>query len=218
MPLTTDDALEGSPVVANSLMNRERRLPSYNRELGIDVIDVLRATEARPARWLDLCCGTANALNEATALLGQHAEIVGVDLVDFFACPPTPPRLRLITASAVTWRPDAPFDLITCVHGLHYIGDKLAFLAKAADWLTEDGLFVANFDTHSIRLPDGAPAGRRLTTALRSQGMTYDGRTRRISCRGRRHLDLPYRYLGADDQAGPNYTGQPAVNAHYAPA
>ncbi|MGW6498146.1 class I SAM-dependent methyltransferase [Nonomuraea angiospora] len=218
MPLTKDDELEGSPVVANSLMNRERRLPSYNRELGIDVIDVLRATKARPARWLDLCCGTANALNEATALLGQDAEIVGVDLVDFFACPPRPPRLRLITASATTWRPDAAFDLITCVHGLHYVGDKLALLAKAADWLTEDGLFVANFDTRSIRLPDGAPAGRRLTTALRSQGMTYDGRTRRISRRGRSRLDLPYRYLGADDQAGPNYTGQPAVNAHHAPA
>ncbi|MEV6033811.1 methyltransferase domain-containing protein [Nonomuraea sp. NPDC052116] len=218
MPLTTDDELEGSPVVANSLMNRERRLPSYNRELGIDVIDVLRATEARPARWLDLCCGTANALSEATALLRQDAEIVGVDLVDFFACPPTPPRLRLITASVATWRPDAPFDLITCVHGLHYIGDKLAFLAKAANWLTEDGLFVANFDTRSIRLPDDTSAGRRLTTALRLQGMTYDGRTRRISCRGRRRLDLPYRYLGADDQAGPNYTGQPAVNAHYTPA
>ncbi|MET7333779.1 methyltransferase domain-containing protein [Nonomuraea sp. NPDC005650] len=218
MPLTTDDELEGSPVVANSLMNRERRLPSYNRELGIDVVDVLRATGARPARWLDLCCGTANALNEATGLLGQDAEIVGVDLVDFFACPPRPPGLRLIAASAATWRPEAPFDLITCVHGLHYVGDKLALLAKAADWLTEDGLFVANFDTRSIRLPDGSPADRRLTAALRSQGMTYDGRTRRISCRGRKRLDLPYRYLGADDQAGPNYTGQPAVNAHYAPA
>jgi len=27
----------------------------------------------------------------------------------------------------------------------------------------------------------------------------------------------PYRYLGADDRAGPNYTGQPAVDAHYEP-
>ncbi len=26
-----------------------------------------------------------------------------------------------------------------------------------------------------------------------------------------------YRYLGADDQAGPNYTGRAAVNSHCAP-
>ena len=31
-------------------------------------------------------------------------------------------------------------------------------------------------------------------------------------------LSLPYRYLGADDRAGPNYTGQPAVVSYYAPA
>ena len=28
-------------------------------------------------------------------------------------------------------------------------------------------------------------------------------------------MNLPYRYLGADDQAGPNYTGQPAVDSYY---
>ena len=28
-------------------------------------------------------------------------------------------------------------------------------------------------------------------------------------------MDLPYRYLGADDRAGPNYTGQPAVDSYY---
>jgi SAM-dependent methyltransferase len=217
MPLTTDDELEGSPVVANSLMNRERRLPSYDRELGIDVIDILRARPNRPVRWLDLCCGTANALTEATALLGDAAEIVGVDLVDFFTCPTSPPRLQLVTASIATWHPDGwAFDLITCVHGLHYVGDKLGALARIAGWLAEDGLFVANFDIRSIRLEDGTPAGRRLTIALRAQGLLYDGRTRRISRIGWGAVDLPYHYLGADDQAGPNYTGQAAVNSHYA--
>ncbi|MDN3355634.1 hypothetical protein [Actinomadura sp. DC4] len=28
---------------------------------------------------------------------------------------------------------------------------------------------------------------------------------------------FPYRYLGADDRAGPNYTGQPAVASYYEP-
>ncbi|MGN9838858.1 class I SAM-dependent methyltransferase [Nonomuraea sp. H19] len=217
MRLITDDELAGSPVAANSLMNRERRLRSYDRELGIDIVGVLRATPRRPARWLDLCCGAANALHEATCLLGDDAEIVGVDLVDFFAGQPSTPRLRLVTASVATWRPDTAFDLITCVHGLHYVGDKLGLLAKIAGWLTEGGLFVASFDVRSIRLADGTPAGRRLTAALRAAGLAYDGRTRRIRRTGRGRIDLPYRYLGADDQAGPNYTGQPAVDSYYAP-
>ncbi|WP_206060676.1 hypothetical protein [Nonomuraea basaltis] len=116
-----------------------------------------------------------------------------------------------------TWHPGTRFDLITCVHGLHYVGDKLGLLTKIAGWLTDEGVFVANFDARSIRLPDGAPAGRRLTTALRAAGLAYDGRSRRISRTGGARIDLPYRYLGADDQAGPNYTGQPAVDSHYAP-
>ncbi len=28
-------------------------------------------------------------------------------------------------------------------------------------------------------------------------------------------VDLPYVYLGADDRAGPDYTGRPAVRSHY---
>jgi hypothetical protein len=30
-----------------------------------------------------------------------------------------------------------------------------------------------------------------------------------------RDLDLPYDYLGADDRAGANYTGQPTVHSYY---
>jgi hypothetical protein len=39
----------------------------------------------------------------------------------------------------------------------------------------------------------------------------------RIQGVGTRCIDvhLPCTYLGADDHAGANYTGQPAVNAHY---
>ncbi|MER6947242.1 hypothetical protein ABT294_24720 [Nonomuraea sp. NPDC000554] len=131
------NALEQSSVVANCLMNRERRLPGYNRELGVDVLDVLRRRAGRPVRWLDLCCGTATALGEAAHLVGDGVEIVGVS------------------------------------------------------------------------------AGRRLTADLRSRGLDHDRRTRRIRCSGRRVFEFPYRYLGADDQAGPNYTGQPAVTSYY---
>lgn len=48
-------------------------------------------------------------------------------------------------------------------------------------------------------------------------GNGYDARRRLVSCRGRASVDVPWVYLGADDRAGPNYTGQPAVTSVYAP-
>jgi hypothetical protein len=73
--------------------------------------------------------------------------------------------------------------LITCVHGLHYIGDKLA-----------------------------------LRSRLRAAGFAYNPRRHQITCVGRRDVRLPYAYLGADDSAGPGYTGQPAVTSYYTEA
>ncbi|MGJ6960499.1 class I SAM-dependent methyltransferase [Streptosporangium sp. G11] len=218
--LLDDETLERSPVVANRVMNRERGLTGsngYGRELGIDVLEVLRdrVRAGRRVRWLDLCCGSARALFEASRHLGDEAEIVGVDLVDFFAGPSRPPKLRLVAASITVWEPEEPFDLITCVHGLHYVGDKLGVLSRAAGWLAEDGLLVGNLDLRSILREDGVPVGRRLASALREAGLDHDSRRRRITCRGRRVVDLPYRYLGSDDRAGPNYTGQPAVDSYY---
>jgi SAM-dependent methyltransferase len=207
-------------------MNRERSLTGsngYGRELGIDVLTILLDQLAHtPAiRWLDLCCGTGRALVEATARLDEHGvadrvEILGVDLVDHFAGPPRPPTLQLVTASVTNWTPAGPFDLITSVHGLHYVGDKLGALTRAASWLTDDGLFVANLDTRSILHPDGTSIGPTLTAELRRQGFSYRPARRRISRRGHGIVQMPYRYLGADDQAGPNYTGQPAVHSFYA--
>ncbi len=101
------------------------------------------------------------------------------------------------------------------MHGLHYVGDKLAVLARVVRWLTPTGRFVADLDLSSVRLADGKPAGRRLTAELRTAGIDYDARRRRISCTGPRDLSLPYTYLGADDRAGANYTGQPAVHSYY---
>lgn len=119
-------------------------------------------------------------------------------------------------ASITDSQPPQRFDLITCVHGPHYVGDKLRMLASAAYWLTDTGIFVADLGLASIRLAHGQPAGQRLFTALRGAGFTYDSRRHRITRTGPGDIDLPYRYLGADDQAGPNSTGQPAVNSIYA--
>ncbi|MEU6074109.1 class I SAM-dependent methyltransferase [Micromonospora sp. NPDC047074] len=233
LELLGNDVLEQSAVVANCTMNRERQLSgvnSYTRELGFNPVDVLvaglagdgRAEHSAAAGWLDLCCGTGRALIQAAgelrlAGLAERTLLVGVDLVDAFDPAPAPPlNLELICASVATWAPTRTFDLITCLHGLHYVGDKLAVLTRAAGWLTPTGRLVADLDLSSIRLPDGRPAGRRLTARLRAAGFSYDPRRRRIGCTGRREVRLPYSYLGADDRAGANYTGQPAVHSHYA--
>ncbi|PPK66896.1 methyltransferase family protein [Actinokineospora auranticolor] len=180
-------------MVANRDMNRERGLAAYRRELGI---------ELPPAgSWLDLCCGTGRALLECAS----DARVTGVDLV----APPPHPRVEFHTASVLAWEPEEPYDLITCVHGLHYVGDKLAALTRIAAWLTPNGLFTANLDAASIEAP------RPVRPLLRQAGFTYDSRRKRISLEGGRQVTFPLTYLGADDKAGPNYTGQPAVTSHY---
>jgi SAM-dependent methyltransferase len=224
MRLQSDDELEQSAVVANCRMNRERDLTGsngYDREIGFNPLDFLtgRTSSGRPVAWLDLCCGTGKALIQAARAVhagGLDVEVVGVDLVGMFHRPdPGLTRLRLVEASLRSWQPERAFDLITCVHGLHYVGDKLGLIARSAAWLVEDGLFVANLDAENLKLDDGPAAVRRAVAGLRRCGLEYDGKQKRVLCRGHRALDLPFRYLGADDQAGPNFTGQPAVNSHY---
>lgn len=226
--LLDDGALEGSAVVANCAMNRERQLTgvnSYARELGFSPLDVLvgrigEAGDTGTAGWLDLCCGSGRAVIQAArqlAGLSGRGTVTGVDLVDTFD--PTVaslPGLELICASAMTWEPDRSYDLITCVHGLHYIGDKLALLARAVSWLTPHGRLIADLDLSDIDLGGGQAAARRLVARLRAAGFTYNPRRHQISRCGRCDLRLPYAYLGADDRAGPGYTGQPAVRSHYA--
>jgi trans-aconitate methyltransferase len=142
--------------------------------------------------------------------------LIGVDLVSMFdRFPSDDLRLRLCEASVMTWEPEGRFDLITCVHGLHYVGDKLGLLQRAASWLDGDGLLLAHLDFDNLRLSDGQAARREFRKVLREQGLTYRDHKHLLCCQGHRTLHLPYHYLGADDRAGPNYTGQDAVNSYY---
>jgi SAM-dependent methyltransferase len=227
--LLDDAALEMSAVVANCAMNRERQpagVNSYARELGFDPLAVVWARtgvggQGGTAAWLDLCCGSGRALIQAArrvreAGLAGRVDLAGVDLVDAFdAVPGSVPGLELTCAPVAAWEPARSFDLITCVHGLHYIGDKLALLTRAAGWLTPAGRLAADLDLSAIRV-GGPAATRRLRSRLRAAGFAYSPRRRQITCAGRRDVRLPYAYLGADDHAGPGYTGQPAVTSYYA--
>lgn len=222
MKLVSDMVLEQSAVVANCRMNRERNLTGsngYGIELRFAPLDFLRLAAAAngKARWLDLCCGSGKALTQGAEMadLGElPVEIVGVDLAGLFV-PSRSPRLKLVEASLTNWLPEGLFDLITCVHGLHYIGDKLSLIARARSWLTERGRFSANFDLKSVKLQGVRSSSRIFAPALRSAGFDYSARKKLIQCEGRHAHRFPFRYLGADDQAGPNYTGQPAVDSYY---
>ncbi|MFC9999444.1 class I SAM-dependent methyltransferase [Nocardia sp. NPDC127526] len=225
--LLDDAALESSSVVANNAMNRLRGLSgvnSYARELGFDPYErlatILRGNPHAAVRWIDVCCGSGRALLEAedrfaTEFPTADIAITGIDLVNHFLATPRTPHLRLLTASAATWHPDAPADLVTCVHGLHYLGDKLAVLTAMTQWTRPGGSFAADFDPHAIRNPDGSSAARPVLAELRAAGLTYDRRRRRLSGTDFRPPNFTAAYLGADDTAGPGYTGQHAVTSYY---
>ncbi len=163
MTLLRADELLASPVVANVTMNRERGLSgvnSYERDLHFSILPFLaaRVQERGRAVWYDACCGQGRALMEAGAELaktewGGAVQIVGADLVEMF----TPERtlgVSLIAADVAVFRPEQPADLITCVHGLHYLGDTLGFLESAYDMLAPDGLFLGHMDPKNVRLAD----------------------------------------------------------------
>jgi hypothetical protein len=160
-------------------------------------------------------------LIEAAEALAPYAsnstlKLFGVDLVAMFdTYPPGLSFVSLQESSVSSWQPDCLFDLITCVHGLHYIGDKLGLVQNAVSWLKEDGVFLANLDPGNLKLPDSGNAGNKVVRDSRKIGFDYQSRKHLIVCKGRKDFKLNYRYLGADDTAGPNYTGQAAVNSHY---
>ena len=224
--LKNDEELESSDIVANGRMNREReitRTNSYAADLGFALLDFLteRLENQSSVAWLDLCCGSARALIQAAqhfhaAGLGERVRIDGVDLVGMFQ-----PRaghlteLHLHTASITTWEPGRNYDLITCVHGLHYIGDQLTLIARAASWLNDSGRFIGHLDLANITFDDGKSSPNRLGRQFSDWGFRYDSRRHLLSRTGGGNVHFPYAFLGSDDTAGPNFTGQPAVDSHY---
>jgi len=224
MKLKDNTQLKASPVVANSAMNRERNLQgtnSYSKDLAFDILAFLK--ENQPVKWLDLCCGSGKALIEMEEILTEaeiEFSIIGVDLIPIFdelaKRPANSVNFLLQEADLSVWNPeDDKFDLITCVHGLHYIGDKLDLIRRAVSWLKPDGVFLANLDLKSLRR--GKERSKKIPTrVLLRRGLEYNNNTHILSCKGYRCIEFPqFTYLGADDQAGPNYTLQPAVNSHY---
>src|ERR1700761_5688704 len=94
MKLLTEKELIWSAVVANNRMNRKRKasgVNSYERELKFGPEQYLNEVmvHSGQAKWLDLCCGEANALFQyAEDLAGRDSQekavLEGIDLVDDF--------------------------------------------------------------------------------------------------------------------------------------
>ena len=228
--LLNNSILLGSGIVANNLMNRKRSClggNSYLKDLSFNPIDFLkeRFVNNKVVSWLDICCGEGRALIEtATHFIDlERAEntafnlrLIGIDLAGmFFSFPSELTNLTILETSIEEYEPEQKFDLITCVHGLHYIGDKLSVIQKAVGFLKKDGIFTANLDLKNLKLLEAQNSDKVFTGFFSTNGFIFDKRKHLLCLRGNKNFDSPFIYQGADDQAGPNYTGQPAVDSYY---
>lgn len=225
MKLLSSSALQWSPVVANNRMNRKRQasgINSYEKELYFKPETYLDAClqESGQVKWLDLCCGEGNALLQyarevATRHFQPCVSLKGVDLVDQYQ--PISADITCVqfeTRSLEDWTSEEQYDLVTCIHGLHYVGDKLRVLTAALRAVSPQGLWIANLDLKSIRI-EGDPQHHYLKKLFSENGIVYNSRRKLISCKGTRNIAFAVIYQGADDKAGPNYTGQEAVDSYY---
>lgn len=225
MKLLSESELIWSWVVANSKMNRKRNasgVNSYEKDLKIkpEVFLEENIRQLGFVKWLDICCGEGKALIQAAEFLEakglqDKATLKGVDLVDAFQ--PIPASVTCVefeVKSMVDWTSSEQYDLITSVHGLHYIGDKLKVLAITLEGLSQHGIFIANLDLNNIHFLKG-DADTYLKNVFKKNNVQYNSRTRMLTCKGPRQIDFNVNYKGANDKVGPNYTGQDAVCSVY---
>ncbi|MFT3681528.1 MAG: methyltransferase domain-containing protein [Ferruginibacter sp.] len=225
MKLLKESELDWSPVVANSRMNRQRNasgINSYEQEFKFrpEIFLETKATENGHASWMDLCCGEGRALLQ-TAIYFQQQQLQdvvslnGIDLLDsFISVPGNISCLEFQSMSLLKWMPEQRYDLITCVHGLHYIGDKMGLVEIAVNALNPGGLFIANFDLNNVVINNN-DAGVYLKRAFKELDIDYNQRSKILRYTGAGNVSFKISYVGADDTHGPNYTGQDSVTSHY---
>jgi len=222
--LLNNKELAWSPIVANNAMNRERiavGVNSYQKEMGINPIDfLLHRRHQNNLRWTDLCCGKGNALIQAANQLKEESftsnlSLVGIDLVDYFSSHYSLPFLNLQVLNLDIWQPENSSDLITIIHGLHYIGDKIGLIVKSAAALKSNGLFWGNLDLNNIRIEGEKDSKKVLKKYFKDNEIHYNSRTKVLKIEGFQNLQSNFQYLGADTTTGANYTGQEAITSVY---
>ena len=226
MTMLRADELLASPVVANATMNRGRGLSgvnSYERDLRFSITEFLRerVRERGAAVWYDACCGQGRALVEAgrqfnAAGWGDQVRIVGVDLVEMFT-PDEAPSVALQAADVAAWTLERPADLVTCVHGLHYLGDKLGFLQNMYAMLAPGGLFLGHLDANNVRTAEsGLLIWRQAARHAAKNGaaLEFKSHVLRIK-RTDAPLDFGVTFRGATISKEPNYTGITVTDSWY---
>jgi len=222
--LLKEEELIWSSVVANCNMNRKRKLigvNSYEKDIRFDILKFLteRATTQKEVKWIDLCCGEGNAVIEASKIIQEqqinNLAITGIDLVDLFENHQNLPFINFEVQSLLEWTTNQKYDLITCVHGLHYVGNKLIVIQKSLQALKKDGIFIANLALDNVKDANGKSLKRYLLKRFRQHELSYDAKNKILIGKGPRKLELELSYLGANDRIGKNYTGQEVVDSHY---
>lgn len=225
MILKNKKDLEWSSIVANNSMNREHKafgINSYEKDVYLNPVEFLRSRIIRgKADWIDLCCGRGNALIESAEIflklnLENNIKLEGIDLVDFFSDYEIyQDFLDLKQMNLEYWIVEKDYDLITIVHGLHYVGDKLGLLEKCMNSLKTDGVLIANLDLNNIKISDKEDSGEIIKNYFKEESLNYNLRRKILKIDGKRSLNNPFKYLGANDEAGPNYSGQNSVDSIY---
>lgn len=220
MEFVQEKELIWTSIVANSSMNRQRNLTginSYEKDLYFDILAFIetKLSTNQKFSWIDLCCGEAKALFQAQEIFTNEDKISleGIDLIDMFVDKNN--KVKLQIGSLLDWKPSQKYDLITCVHGLHYIGNKLLIIEKVCKTIKEDGMFIANIDLDSIKNSDNQSLKKEILKYLKEEGLLYNSRQKILICEGNKSFEFDFQYLGADTKAGKNYTGQEAINSIY---
>lgn len=223
--LKTTQQLAWSPVVANNAMNRKRQafgVNSYQKEIRINPLNfLLERYSNEKLHWIDLCCGEGNALIQVAKDILENKweskiQLEGIDLVDYFSdATGYEAVLSLKQQNLQEWQPTRKFNLITIVHGLHYIGDKLALIEKASQSLQPGGLCIGNLDLDNIKMEGSGNSKLEIKSQLKRQGVEYNARSKIVKIHQPISITKLYQYIGADDTTGPNYTGQPVVDSYY---
>jgi len=225
MKIKNKEELEWSSIVANNSMNRERKaigINSYEKDIYLNPVEFINAGLPKGnISWMDLCCGQGNALIEVAKLfsgkkLENNLSMQGVDLVDFFNdYEEYKDFLLLKKMNLEDWIPEEDYDLITIVHGLHYIGDKLNLLKKAMESLKKKGILIANLDLNNIKINGKDDSLSLIKRYFKKENLNYNSRRKILKIEGKRSLNVPFKYIGANDEAGPNYSGQNSVDSVY---
>ncbi|MEZ4687149.1 MAG: class I SAM-dependent methyltransferase [Bacteroidia bacterium] len=205
-------------------MNRQRGLAginSYEKELGFDIEQFLgskmNTKKGEEVRWLDICCGEGKALIDL-GVRWKHGplKLVGLTLQECSM------RLRCFSNSFLTlhegaierFNPLERFDLVT-VSMAFIISETNLQHDRIRSFLTPGGSFWGNLSLENVRDEKGNIIASRLKKDWKESGWNYHGRRKLLEIPGKGTAPRSYPYLGADDQAGPNYTGQEAVNSYY---